>query len=89
MGTKDTYHPEFEKILKDCGCDEYTVQHGIGEEKQEKLVVGKANTVVYPKRKMILMSENKNFIHKFLLKKGNTGGYNLPGTVVVHLQNTP
>lgn len=46
----DTHHPEFEEILKDCCCNEYTVQHGVGEEKQEKFVVGKAHAVVHPKR---------------------------------------
>ena len=49
--TNDTHHPEFEEILKDCRCNEHTVHHGVGEEKQEKLVVGKAHTVVNPRRK--------------------------------------
>lgn len=46
----DTHHPEFEEILKDCCCNIYTVKHGVGQEKQEKLVVGKTHTVVHPER---------------------------------------
>lgn len=46
----DTYHPKLEEILKNCGSNEYAVQHRVGEEKKEKLVVGKTNTVVNPER---------------------------------------
>lgn len=49
--SSDTHHPKLEEIPKDCRCNEYTVQHRVGEEKQEKLVVGKTNTVVDPKKK--------------------------------------
>lgn len=49
--TYETHHPEFEEMPKDCCCNEHTVHYGVGEEKQEELVVGKAHTVVHPKRK--------------------------------------
>lgn len=46
-----THLPEFEEILKDSCCNKYTVQHRVGEEEKEELVVGKSNTVVHPKGK--------------------------------------
>lgn len=54
-----THHPEFEEILTDCCCNEHTVQYGVGQEKQEEFVVGKANTVVHPRRKRNVVSEQK------------------------------
>lgn len=55
----DTHHPELEEILKDCCCDVYAVQHRVGEEKQEKLVVGKTHAVVHPKTKAKFWCQNK------------------------------
>lgn len=46
-----TYHPEFEKILKDCRCNEYAVKYGVREEEQKELVVRKAHTVVHPEKR--------------------------------------
>lgn len=54
-----TYHPEFEEILADCCCNEDTVQYGVGKEKQEEFVVGKADTVVHPRRKRNVVSQQK------------------------------
>lgn len=47
----DTYHPKLEEILKNRCSNEYAVQHRVGQEEKEKLVVGKTNTVVNPERK--------------------------------------
>lgn len=54
-----THHPEFEEILTDCCCNEHTVQYGVGQKKQEKFIVGKADTVVHPGRKKKYVSEQK------------------------------
>lgn len=43
-----THCPEFNEILQDGGCNEQTVHQRVGQEEDEKLVVGESHTVVHP-----------------------------------------
>lgn len=43
-----THRPELYEVLQDSGCNEQTVHQRVGQEEDEKLVVGEAYTVVHP-----------------------------------------
>lgn len=43
-----THCPEFDEILQYGGCDEQTVHQRVGQEENEKLVIGEPHTVVHP-----------------------------------------
>lgn len=43
-----THRPELYEILQHSGCNEQTVHQGVGQEEDEKLVVGESYTVVHP-----------------------------------------
>lgn len=45
-----TYSPEFDKILDDCGTDDYTVQWSVSQEQNKVFVVWESNTVIDPER---------------------------------------
>lgn len=79
-----THHPEFKEILADCCCNEHTVEYGVGQKKQEKFIVGKADTIVHPGRKRSLRQSKSKSLQGGKVKPSSS----LPGTVMVHLQNT-
>lgn len=43
-----THRPELDEILQHGGCDEQTVHQRVGEEEDEKLVIGESHAVVHP-----------------------------------------
>lgn len=47
-GLVGTHCPEFYEVLQHGGRDEQTVHQRVGQEEDEKLVVGETHTVVHP-----------------------------------------
>lgn len=50
-----THRPEFDEILQHGGGDEQAVEQRVGQEEDEKLVVGESHTVVHPGDRTVML----------------------------------